>query len=75
MAEVEIIRAFHVRFGDIEGRGLVVEAASFEAAAIAFLERDAPAGEDEAVVIVWDAESAHERCFRLDLASGVAKPC
>jgi hypothetical protein len=75
MAEIEI-RVFHVRLGAAEGRGgLVVEEASFEAAAIAFLEREAPQEEDDAVVIVCDAETGHEHCFRIDLSSGAARPC
>jgi hypothetical protein len=75
MAEIEM-RAFHVRLRDLDGRGgIVVEEASFEAAAVAFLEREAPADGEEAVVIVWDAETGHERCFRIDLASGAAAPC
>jgi hypothetical protein len=75
MAEIEI-RAFHVRLlAETAHGGLVVEEASFEAAAIAFLEREAPADADEARVLVCDAETGHERCFRIDLASGAAEPC
>ena len=75
MPEIEV-RAFHVRLCDDAGRGgLVVQEASFEAAAVAFLERDAPADGDEAVVIVCDADTGHERCFRIDLSTGAAAPC
>jgi hypothetical protein len=75
MAETEM-HAFHVRLSDGGAHsGLVVEEASFEAAAIAFLEREAPADGPEARVVVCDAETGHERCFRIDLASGEASPC
>jgi hypothetical protein len=69
------LRAFHVRLvAESAHSGLVVREASFEAAALAFLERDAPAGGAEAAVIVCEAETGHERCFRIDLASGAARP-
>ena len=75
MTELQI-SAFHVRFSeDGERRGLVVEAASFEAAAVAFLEREAPADGGDAVLIVCEAETGHEHCFRIDLAMGVTTPC
>jgi hypothetical protein len=68
------LRAFHVRFCEEGvGGGLVVEEASFEAAALAFLERDAPAGEAVASVVVCESETGHERCFRIDLAVGAAR--
>ena len=66
------LRAFHVRFVEESVRsGLVVQETSFEAAALAFLERDALTGEAELAVVVCEAETGHERCFRIDLASGV----
>ena len=66
------LRAFHVRFVEESVRsGLVVQETSFEAAALAFLERDAPAGEAALAVVVCEAETGHERCFRIDLANGV----
>jgi hypothetical protein len=68
------MRAFHVALRDAPGGGLVIEAASFEAAAIDFLEREAPAG-GAAIVIVCDAETGHEHCFSIDLASGAAEAC
>ena len=74
MAEIEM-RAFHVALRDGPGGGLVVEAASFEAAAIACLERDAPDEAGEAVVIVRDAETGQEHCFRIDLGTGATEPC
>ena len=75
MAESEI-REFHVRLiAETAHAGLVVEEASFEAAAIAFLEREAPADQAEARVVVCEADTGHERCFRIDLATGAAEPC
>jgi len=75
MAEVEL-HAFHVRLAEEGARGgLVVEEESFEAAAVAFLEREAPTAGETAVVIVCDDETGHERCFRIDLASGETEPC
>jgi len=56
---------------------LVVEA-SFEAAAIAFVEDFVPAGpraEAEAAVIVRDLETGVEHCFRIDLDTGETAAC
>jgi hypothetical protein len=69
MAEIGL-RAFHVALREPPGRGLVVQEASFEAAAIAFLERETAAEAEAAVVVVCDAETGHERCLRIDLATG-----
>ncbi len=70
------MRAFHVRLSDDADRsGVVVRETSFEAAAIAFLEREAPTEGETAVVIVCDDETGHERCFRIDLSTGAAGPC
>jgi uncharacterized protein DUF5961 len=70
------LRAFHVRFVEESVRsGLVVQESSFEAAALAFLERDAPTGEAVASVVVCEAETGHERCFRIDLAIDAVQPC
>jgi hypothetical protein len=55
----------------------VVTEASFEAAAVAYLEVWAcEATEDgTASVVVRDLASGHEHCFRLDLDTGVMAPC
>lgn len=58
-------------------RARVVEEASFEAAAAAYVE-DWPhgIGEDGGVrVIVRDLHDGHERCFVIDLDTGDAQPC
>lgn len=54
-----------------------VEGTSFEDAAIAFVERWAPApdAEGDVAVIVRDAETGAQHCFRIDLGSGDAAPC
>jgi hypothetical protein len=63
------LRAFHVRLreGGAHG-GLVVQEASFEAAAFAFAEAWTP--DDALAVIVCEVDTGHERCFRLDLGAG-----
>lgn len=55
----------------------LVEEASFEAAAIAFVEDfHPPVGEDNEIsVIVREVGTDHETCFRIDLDSGEAAPC
>ena len=54
----------------------VLEEASFEAAAVAYVEDFAHIGGDhEIAVIVRDLDSGHEHCFRIDLESGEAAPC
>jgi len=51
--------------------------ASFEAAAIAFIDDYAPAPDagGEIAVHVLDLESGLEHCFRIDLETGAATPC
>jgi hypothetical protein len=62
-----------------EGRGRehLVEGASFEDAAVAFVETWHPEGDeqDEVAVIVRDCESGRETCIRVDLGSGATEPC
>ena len=60
----------------------VILAASFEAAAVGYLEDvssvivdDEDGRGDEIQVIVRDVDAGHEHCFRIDLESGVARPC
>jgi hypothetical protein len=55
---------------DVEGR-------SYEDAALAFVEEWRPAAdaEGEVQIIVRDADSGREQCFRIDLFSGDAEPC
>ena len=55
----------------------MLEAPSFEAAAVAYVEdlQALPADEDEISVIVRDLESGHAHCFRIDLTTGETSPC
>jgi hypothetical protein len=55
----------------------VVEEASFEAAAVAYLEDFSPPTDDghEISVIVRDLGDGHEHCFRIDLETGETEPC
>jgi hypothetical protein len=52
-------------------------AASFEAAALEFVENWHPAAwtADELTVIVVDCESGCEQCFTVDIGAGAVKPC
>lgn len=50
--------------------------ASFEAAAIAYLEDlHPPAEETEVSIIVREVDSGREHCFRIDLETGETEPC
>jgi Family of unknown function (DUF5961) len=55
---------------DVEGR-------SYEDAALTFVESWHPAidADGEVSVIVRDAESGREECFRIDVEHGEAAPC
>ncbi|HMO43004.1 MAG TPA: DUF5961 family protein [Phenylobacterium sp.] len=55
----------------------IVEEASFEAAALAYVEDFHPPADldGEVQVIVCEVESGHEHCFRIDLASGETEAC
>ncbi len=54
----------------------VLQEASFEAAAVAYVEDLHPtAGDDDISVIVRDLATGHEHCFRIDLDSGEAALC
>ena len=76
-------RRFHVCARHVpRHHARVVVAASFEAAAVGYLEdvssvivaEDETAAE-EIQVIVRDLDGGHEHCFRIDLESGAASPC
>ena len=55
----------------------VVHEASFEAAAVAYVEDLHPplADDNEISVIVRELATGHEHCFRIDLESGETAPC
>ncbi|PZQ65556.1 MAG: hypothetical protein DI570_01430 [Phenylobacterium zucineum] len=62
---------------DSASRGHVVEEASFEAAALAFVEDHHPVGNhgEDVSLYVEDLDSGERQCFRIDLETGEAAPC
>ena len=71
-------RSFSVHARHVDAHhARVVEEASFEAAAVAYVEDFHPAmTEDHQIsVIVREVGTGHEHCFRIDLDSGDAQPC
>jgi hypothetical protein len=72
------VRQFSVHARHVDSHHAhVVKEASFEAAAIAYIEDFShfPGDEPEISVIVRDVASGHEHCFRVDLGSGETTPC
>ncbi|WP_425993973.1 DUF5961 family protein [Caulobacter sp. DWR1-3-2b1] len=72
------VRAFRVRGRHADGHhARLVNEASFEAAAIAYIEDVHPVTDDGDTVgvIVRDIESGHEHCFWIDLDTGETAPC
>jgi len=68
-------RAYSVHgLDEAPSRGRRVKAASFEAAALVFLEAHAPEGA-EASLMIEDCETGVRQCFRIDLATGETAPC
>ena len=61
---------------DAPSRAYLVEGASFEDAALQFVEhRHLPADGDEAALLVEDCETGERQCFRIDLETGETGPC
>ena len=57
-------------------RAHLVEGASFEDAALHFVEHQHPHGAgDEVALLVEDCETGERQCFRIDLGTGEAGPC
>jgi hypothetical protein len=79
MDQVAQARRFSVRARHADGHhARILEEASFEAAAVAYLEGLAEIGADDATdlrVIVRELESGHEHCFTIDLETGETAPC
>jgi hypothetical protein len=78
--EIESVRRFRVHARHMDNHhARLVEEASFEAAAIAYLEDfdlSTPIEDDHEIrVIVHDVATGHEHCFRVDLDSGETAPC
>jgi hypothetical protein len=71
------IQTYRVHARDDRSHGHAVEAASFEEAAIAFVEMWRPPvdADNEVSVIVREAESGVELCYRIDLDGDDAAPC
>lgn len=70
-------RLFRVHFRHVDRhRAHTLDAASFEAAAVACLESWQATSDDSkgAVVIVRELSSGIEHCFRVDLESGIPGP-
>ena len=79
MDQVAQARRFSVRARHTDGHhARIMEEASFEAAAVAYLEGAVEIDGDDASgvrVIVRDLDSGHEHCFTVDLATGETEPC
>ncbi len=72
----DTVHEFSVRRADRRNARLVTEA-SFEAAAVAYVEDYSLSAEDEGEikVIVRDLANGAEHCFRIDLEAGETSPC
>jgi hypothetical protein len=59
------------------GHGHAVDAASFEEAAAAFVERWSPPvdHDGDVALIVYDQDNGRQLCLRLDLDKGETEPC
>lgn len=70
-------RAFRVHARHLDSHDArTVREASFEAAAVAYLEDLHAIGTAPDIeVIVRDQESGHQHCFRIDLETGEAEAC
>lgn len=78
MSQAPEARRFSVHAREVDhNHARLVEEASFEAAAVAFVEDfHPPVGTDDAInVIVREVATGHQHCFRIDLESGEASPC
>jgi hypothetical protein len=66
----------HARHVDAQ-HARTLEEASFEAAAVAYVEdlHELAGDGDEISVIVRDVDTGREHCFRVDLESGETSPC
>jgi hypothetical protein len=79
MDQVARARRFSVRARHVDGHhARILEEASFEAAAVAYLEGIVETSGDDTAelrVIVRDLDSGHEHCFAVDLETGETEPC
>lgn len=77
MTETQDLRRYrvHVRHLD-HHHARVVEEASFEAAAVAYVEDFAEVVENSAIsVVVRELDGGCEHCFTIHLETGEAEPC
>lgn len=77
MVEAAQHRYFAYAEGVGRAHGHVIEAPSFEAAAVGYTEIYAPPvdADDEIRVFVAEMEGGQEHCFVIDLGDGQAEPC
>lgn len=71
-------RRFAIRSHDTaSSRAQLIKGASFEDAALRFVEEFHPPPDDDDAVslIVEDCETGERQCFTVDLATGEAGPC
>ena len=70
-------RRFRVHARHVEvHHARVLEERSFEAAAVAYVEDlHAVSDEPEISVVVYEVDSGHEHCFRIDLETGETAAC
>lgn len=70
-------RYFAYADGDGRGHGHIVQAGSYEAAAVTFTEIYSPPvdGDGDIRIFVTDLDEGQEHCFIVDLTDGEAEPC
>ena len=69
-------RTFRVHARSADGHhARVIEEASFEAAAVAYLEDFGQADAPEIQIVVREVATGHEHCFVVDLDTGETAPC
>ena len=73
----DLQRRFSVhRVEDAPSRGHLVDGASFEDAALQYVEdRHIEAADDEVSLLVEDCATGERQCFRVDLSTGETAPC
>lgn len=78
MPETQPRRRFSVHSADdAPSRAALVDGASFEDAALQFVEHlhAAPDGDDQLSLLVEDCDTGERECYRIDLATGSVAPC